>query len=229
MDEIVKIIYSTQYTIIMIDDSIPLWKVMSRIGDVIESERTKLSEYEVILATGSRTFAGGDIEKIYHLLTERYEIPILKIFSDATDQDEKGNIPVAINSMSKLESYISSSDSIESRITLFIKRTIRSGQTIDYKGHVVIYGNVNHGGVVRATGNITIFGKLYGSVWAGCGGDDNSFIVASSFMPTQIRVGSHVLTGAQIGKKGGEFGSSAAIVRGGLLQIIPIDEFIRGN
>ena len=228
MNDILEINFEEKYAIIEIDDTIPLWKVLTRLNDKIESLLDDLKVYEIILVTGKRTLAGGDVYKLYHQLVEKYELSVIRIFSDAPDREDKGNIPVIIESTSRLKNYISNRDEFESASTLFIKKTIRSGQTIDYKGNIVIYGNVNHGSIVRSTGNVSIFGKLYGSVWAGCGGDETCFIVANHFSPTQIRIASFGITGSKI-KNLECKNNSVVVINNNDIKIISMEEFIRGH
>lgn len=69
-----------------------------------------------------------------------------------------------------------------------VSQTIRSGQVIDVKGDLLLIGDVNPGGTVRATGNIFILGKLFGVAHAGTGGWKGAVIAASYMEPTQLRI-----------------------------------------
>ncbi len=69
-----------------------------------------------------------------------------------------------------------------------IKRTIRGGEEIIYKGSIVIYGNVNPGATVVAGGNINVHGRCRGIVHAGAFGNHDAFVVADKMMPLQIRI-----------------------------------------
>lgn len=75
---------------------------------------------------------------------------------------------------------------------LFMKRTVRSGQTVQYNGHVTIRGDVNPGGQVVAGGDVVIWGKLRGIVHAGATGDDEATVCALMLAPTQLRIGTHI-------------------------------------
>ena len=46
--------------------------------------------------------------------------------------------------------------------TKFIRKTVRSGQSINYKGNIVIIGDVNSGAEVYATGNVIVLGRVRG-------------------------------------------------------------------
>jgi len=72
--------------------------------------------------------------------------------------------------------------------TKFYRGTMRSGNQIDYKGNVVVMGDVNPGAEIIATGNIIITGALKGTVHAGCKGNRNAIVSANGIHPTQLRI-----------------------------------------
>ena len=77
-------------------------------------------------------------------------------------------------------------------VTNYHRGSLRSGQSINYKGSVVIAGDVNPGSHIVAEGNIIVLGALKGMVHAGCTGDEDCFISAISFRPTQIRIANFI-------------------------------------
>lgn len=72
--------------------------------------------------------------------------------------------------------------------TKFVRKTIRSGQCLNYAGNLVIIGDVNHGAEVSAGGNVIVLGKLRGSVYAGKGGNDKSIIASFSLEPEMLEI-----------------------------------------
>lgn len=108
----------------------------------------------------------------------------------------------------------------ETTEVLMIHRTLRSGQNIQHAGPVVVYGDVNDGAEIVATGDILIFGKLRGVVHAGAGGDDHATIGAFSLSPPQIRIGSHIARAPE-DKKQKARGPEMAAVREGQIVIEP--------
>ncbi|MCC3376909.1 septum site-determining protein MinC [Cohnella sp. REN36] len=65
---------------------------------------------------------------------------------------------------------------------------VRSGQTLEHDGHLLLLGDVNPGGTVRCTGDIYIMGALRGTAHAGCAGHEEAIIAASLMKPTQLRI-----------------------------------------
>lgn len=73
--------------------------------------------------------------------------------------------------------------------TKFIKKTIRSGQKVEYSGNVVIIGDVNSGAEIHAAGNIVVLGKVKGALYAGCNGNTNAIISAMGLTPQIMKIG----------------------------------------
>lgn len=79
--------------------------------------------------------------------------------------------------------------------TKFIRRTVRSGQVINYPGNIVIIGDVNSGSEVYAGGNLIVMGSIKGCVYAGVGGN-NKAIVAAFYLQPQILQIANIMTRA---------------------------------
>ncbi len=75
---------------------------------------------------------------------------------------------------------------------LMMKQTLRSGQRVCHRGHLVIIGDVNPGAELVADGDITVWGALRGMAHAGAGGNTNAEIRALKFDPIQLRIASAI-------------------------------------
>jgi len=73
--------------------------------------------------------------------------------------------------------------------TLYIQRTLRSGQSITSEGNIVIIGDVNPGSEVIAKGDITVWGVLGGIAHAGSQGNQYARIRALKMNAIQLRIG----------------------------------------
>ncbi|MBN2984848.1 septum site-determining protein MinC [Cohnella algarum] len=69
-----------------------------------------------------------------------------------------------------------------------IAAIVRSGQTIELVGDLLLIGDVNPGGTVRCTGDIYIMGALRGIAHAGYPDGTGAIIAASRMTPTQLRI-----------------------------------------
>ncbi len=86
----------------------------------------------------------------------------------------------------------SQSLSLEEMAGIVVRRTLRSGQTVHYPGHVTLIGDVNPGAEIVAGGDIVVWGRLRGNAHAGAMGDDQAVICALQMQPNQIRIGAHI-------------------------------------
>lgn len=72
--------------------------------------------------------------------------------------------------------------------TKFYRGTMRCGNSICFKGNVVVMGDVNPGAEIIATGNVLVTGVLKGTVHAGAKGNRNAIVSAQGIYPTQLRI-----------------------------------------
>jgi septum site-determining protein MinC len=77
--------------------------------------------------------------------------------------------------------------------TLFLRRTIRSGQAIHHTSNIVIMGDVNPGAEVVAGGDIIVWGVLRGMVHAGYPDNANAYVCSLVLAPVQLRI-AHLLS-----------------------------------
>ena len=102
--------------------------------------------------------------------------------------------------------------------------TIRSGQTEEFpQGSLIIYGDVNSGGEVRAGGDIVVLGTLRGSAYAGTNGRLSAVIIAMDFAPLQLQIGNYVNRSTENQKPRGY----PEIARIGAEDIIIIEKFVK--
>ncbi|WP_294403655.1 septum site-determining protein MinC [uncultured Clostridium sp.] len=72
--------------------------------------------------------------------------------------------------------------------TKFIRKTVRSGQSINYRGNIVIIGDINSGAEVHATGNVVVLGRVRGKVSAGTNGNNKAIIAAFLLQPEMLKI-----------------------------------------
>lgn len=72
--------------------------------------------------------------------------------------------------------------------TKFIRKTVRSGQSIKYQGNIVIIGDINSGAEVYAAGNVIVLGRIKGKVSAGIDGNSQAFIAAFLLQPEILKI-----------------------------------------
>jgi septum site-determining protein MinC len=149
---------------------------------------------QAILKAGSREVGSEELRQVRDLLLEN-RMQMSAVVTSARETAEAAaalDIPVTrgIEEMWPPETGVGADEASEG--ALFLKRTVRSGQTIQHPGHVTVLGDINPGGQVVAGGDIVIWGKLRGTVHAGATGDDHALVCALMLAPTQLRIGNHI-------------------------------------
>ncbi len=81
--------------------------------------------------------------------------------------------------------------------TLFVRRTLRSGQVLEARGDMTLIGDVNPSAELIAGGNIVVWGRVRGIVHAGALGDENAIICALDLEPQQLRIASVIAVAPQ--------------------------------
>lgn len=76
--------------------------------------------------------------------------------------------------------------------TLYLRQTLRSGQTVRFKGHVIIVGDVHAGSEITAGGDIVVWGELRGIAHAGALGNYKAEIRAMKIEALQLRISDYI-------------------------------------
>ncbi len=79
--------------------------------------------------------------------------------------------------------------------TRFHQGTVRSGEYVESSGDLLILGDVNPGAIVKAEGNVIIWGRLLGIAHAGSKGNSKAKIAALQLRPVQLRIANKVARG----------------------------------
>ena len=72
--------------------------------------------------------------------------------------------------------------------TLYLRQTLRSGQTLSYDGNILVIGDTHPGSELIAKGDITVWGVLAGIAHAGTSGNKNARIRALKLNAIQLRI-----------------------------------------
>ncbi len=76
----------------------------------------------------------------------------------------------------------------EAATALFLRRTLRSGQSLQFPGDVTLIGDVNPGAELIAGGSVVVWGRVRGLVHAGALGDRGAVVCALDLNPAQLRI-----------------------------------------
>ncbi len=128
-------------------------------------------------------------------VSEETSAALDNIFGEESEQPVKEEIKEVIHHDDvPLEQVVHKNDEdkaneAESLPTLYLRKTIRSGQSISSDGNLIVIGDVNPGAEIIAKGDITVWGLLGGIAHAGSDGNNFARIRALKLNPVQIRIG----------------------------------------
>ncbi|RED64116.1 septum site-determining protein MinC [Cohnella lupini] len=143
---------------------------------LLDELNTKLDKHEqqftgpivhIFIKLGSRQVEEEDKERIRSILRRQGNLLIQSIESDPPAIDPNVKLAPSLHTMTGI---------------------IRSGQTVEYSGHLLLLGDVNPGGTIKCSGDVFILGALRGAVHAGTEGNVDAIIAASLMKPTQLRI-----------------------------------------
>ncbi|HLR35300.1 MAG TPA: septum site-determining protein MinC [Tissierellales bacterium] len=130
---------------------------------------------EIIDIKGNR-LSNMEKNELRHIIEDKYNLEIIEKNNTKEEKVEEGK--------GKADFFTE----IKEGMTKFVNTTLRSGQTLNYDGNIVIIGDVNPGAYVVAMGNIIVLGTLRGIAHAGCNGNKNAVVAAYNLQPTQLRI-----------------------------------------
>jgi septum site-determining protein MinC len=178
----------------------PGWNdLIQQLSDMLDNSKSFWIGASTSVDLGNHKLDETQINRLYEMLIKRYHLILDALY--AKDQEtrafaEKNNLKVGKSHPSSYRNHIStgSTELVQnvnnSSNALYLKQTVRSGQTVRYDGNVIIYGDTNPGSEIIASGDIIVIGSLRGIAHAGAKGDENSNIIATNLRPTQLRIAS---------------------------------------
>ncbi len=114
---------------------------------------------------------------------KRQVITVYKKASDVNLQDEED--------LEEVDFYAPPTDdpvTIDDKQTIYVNQTLRSGQTLEFDGNIVIIGDCHPGSEIKASGDITVWGVLGSIAHAGSRGNRNAKIRALKMNAVQLRI-----------------------------------------
>lgn len=155
---------------IILNEDVSFDELKKHFENKVKSLKTFLTGSKITVRF-TRKLEEEEITELVNILKSKGKAEVLMVLDDNDDLHS-----------SMFESILEGS-------TKFFRGTLRSGQSINYNGNVVIVGDVNAGAEVVASGNIIVLGLLRGMVYAGASTNNNAFIAGLNLKPTQIRIG----------------------------------------
>jgi len=150
----------------------------------------------LILDVGNHVIRAAELGQIRDMLTED-GLALWAVLSNSpvTEQNAQSlGLATRINKPRSEPTTYSIETALTGEEAVLVRRTLRSGFSLQNSGHVIVIGDVNPGGEIVAGGNIVVWGCLRGMVHAGAEGDETAVVCAMDLTPTQLRIAGHIAT-----------------------------------
>jgi septum site-determining protein MinC len=173
----------------------------------IDSQREFFRGASIVLQVGQRGIRRHELDSLMVLLEKR-EVKLIGVLSKsattqgatrklnlATDLNELDSIapahqPIPDTKAAEPTKAPAMNSTVSGTNGVLIRRTLRSGNTIQHDGHVVVLGDVHPGAEIIAGGDVVVWGHLRGVVHAGAYGNLEAVVCALNLEPTQLRISS---------------------------------------
>ena len=167
------------------------------VEELDEQLGTKASFFKggrVALRVGPRQLTRPQLESVGQILN-RHSVTLWAVESDATGTQEAAAQLGLETDLSPPKPAADPDEKADVQgNSLVIQRTLRSGQVVHHPGHIVVIGDVNPGAEIRAGGNVIVWGRLRGSVYAGAEHEhgEQAIVCALQLTPMQLCIGDKV-------------------------------------
>lgn len=190
------IIKGNRYGIVLsLDDTMPFDELLIQIGIKFDdSNKYFNSQSQTAITFEGRNLSNDEIDQILTMIRTRTNLQIPYVIDNRQSTEEQFQRIIDANHPDTNGSIDSSNDTCTRYIYpdkndgLFYKGTLRSGQSLEASGSLVIIGDVNPGATVQCNGNIIILGGLKGTAIAGADGRKSCFVLALQMSPMQVQI-----------------------------------------
>jgi len=169
--------------------------VRTSLLDEMDRQAGFLKGARVALDVGNHVLKAVDLGGLRDALSER-EVNLWAVLSSSPTTERTAQALGLATRLSKpgLEREIRTLDtSLQSgEKAVLVRRTLRSGYSLQFAGHVVVIGDINPGAEVIATGDVLVWGRLRGMVHAGAEGNEDAIVCALDLIPTQLRIAGQI-------------------------------------
>ncbi|MBR1568082.1 MAG: septum site-determining protein MinC [Lachnospiraceae bacterium] len=194
------LIKGNKYGIVLVlDPEVPFEDLLIEIGIRFDDSAKYFNQTtQSALTIEGRELSSEEIDRVLDLIKKRTTLRIPYIIDNNKQTEEYFHRIIDAN-----ESRVSSTEQgtetsevadethyiyPENSDGLFYKGTLRSGQTLEASGSLIMIGDVNPGATVLSNGNIIILGVLKGTAIAGASGNRNAFVLALTMEPMQVQI-----------------------------------------
>ncbi|UCD98624.1 MAG: septum site-determining protein MinC [Chloroflexota bacterium] len=176
------------------DDDWPSAK--ATLQEQIKEQADFLRGGKLILDVGNQVIRAAELGQLRDMLTDD-GLSLWAVLSNSPVTEQNAQLLGLATRISK-PTPERKVQTIETALTgeeaVLVRRTLRSGFSLQYFGHVIVIGDVNPGSEIIAGGDVIVWGHLRGMVHAGAEGNQDAVVCAMDLSPTQLRIADHIAT-----------------------------------
>ncbi len=185
--------------LLTLEPETPFGELLSALAQRLAEAPSFFRGASLALDTSRRSLRGSERTQLEALLAH-YHMSVMPLDAVATTRKDAGFTVSPSAGTSPLTQVTgeemqlpSQRDPRDSDDTLFLRRTVRSGQAIHHHSNVVVLGDVNPGAEIIAGGDIIVWGVLRGMVHAGYPDNMKAIVCSLLLAPVQLRI-AHLLS-----------------------------------
>ncbi len=162
---------------IYLDPEADFFQIKQNLLDKITEIKGFVGKVKTAVEFTERIILDEEEDELLKIIRENSDMEITYVFSNG-ETDPK--MKAVLNSL-KGEGKVK-----------FYKGILRSGNLLEYDGSIIIFGDVNPGGIVKASDSVIVLGHLNGTVYAGVESGKDAFIGALYMNPIQLKIGDYI-------------------------------------
>ena len=162
---------------IYLDPETDFFQIKQNLLDKITEIKGFVGKVKTAVEFAERIISDEEEDELLKIIRENSDMEITYVFSNG-ETDPK--MKAVLNSL-KGEGKVK-----------FYKGILRSGNLLEYDGSIIIFGDVNPGGIVKASDSVIVLGHLNGTVYAGVESGKDAFIGALYMNPIQLKIGDYI-------------------------------------
>ena len=171
-------------------------KAKAALQEQIKEQSEFLRGGQLILDVGNHVIRAAELGQLRDMITDDGLVLWAVLSNSKVTQQNAQLLGLAtrINKPSPERTTHTIETALTGEEAVLVRRTLRSGYSLQYVGHVVVIGDVNPGSEIVAGGDVVVWGRLRGMVHAGAEGNQDAIICAMDLTPTQLRIADHIAT-----------------------------------
>ncbi len=186
--------------LLTLEPETPFGELLRALADRLAEAPAFFRGASLVVDTSRRALLVSERLQLENLLANYY-MSVNPIEQEIAPSKEPRTIPLQLEDTPQIDPSIikeiqetrAMRASRESADTLFLRRTIRSGQAVHHSSNIVVMGDVNPGAEIIAGGDIIVWGVLRGMVHAGYPDNENALVCSLLLSPVQLRI-AHLLS-----------------------------------